>query len=58
MRNLGTTEEKMAVRFPLSFFNGNSDGYGNFPEISVHCVKVDGKSAPTRREIQPFTNSE
>jgi hypothetical protein len=30
MRNLGTTEETMAVRFPLSFFNGNSDGYGEF----------------------------
>lgn len=24
MRNLGATEEKMAARFPLSFFNGNS----------------------------------
>jgi hypothetical protein len=58
MRNLGTTEEKMAVRFPLSFFNGNSDGYGNFPEINAITVKVDGKTVPTKREIQPFTNSE
>jgi hypothetical protein len=32
MRNLGTAEENMQVRFPLSFFNGNSDGFGNFPE--------------------------
>ncbi|WKZ37820.1 MAG: hypothetical protein QY332_07715 [Anaerolineales bacterium] len=58
MRNLGTTEEKMAVRFPLSFFNGNSDGYGEFPEIPSIAVKVDGKSMPTRREIQPFAASE
>lgn len=58
MRNLSTTEEKMAVRFPLSFFNGNSDGYGNFPEINAITVKVDGKTVPTKREIQPFTNSE
>jgi hypothetical protein len=58
MRNLGTTEEKMAVRFPLSFFNGNSDGYGGFPEIASISVKVDGKSVSTRREVQPFTSSE
>lgn len=58
MRNLGTAEEKMAVRFPLSFFNGNSDGYGGFPEIPSITVKVDGKSVPTRREVQPFTSSE
>jgi hypothetical protein len=58
MRNLGTTEEKMAVRFPLSFFNGDSDGYGGFPEIPSIAVKVDGKNVPTRRENQPFFNSE
>jgi len=58
MRNLGTEAETMAVRFPLSFFNGNSDGYGGFPEIASITVKVDGKSVPTRREVQPFTSSE
>lgn len=58
MRNLGVQAETMAVRFPLSFFNGNSDGYGGFPEISSINVKVDGKSVSTRREIQPFTTSE
>lgn len=58
MRNLGAAEEKMDVRFPLSFFNGNSDGYGNFPEIDSIEVKVDGKSISIRREIQPFTASE
>ena len=58
MRNLGAQPETLAVRFPLSFFNGNSDGYGGFPEIPSITVKVDGKTVPTRREIQPFTSSE
>ncbi len=58
MRNLGAAEEKMAVRFPLSFFNGNSDGYFQFPEIDSIAVKVNGKNAPTRREMQPFAASE
>jgi len=58
MRNLGDTAEKMSARFPLSFFNGNSDGFGNFPEIAAITAKVNGKTVPTRREIQPFLNSE
>ncbi len=58
MRNLGAAEEKMAARFPLSFFNGNSDGFGNFPEIKQIAVKINGQSVSTRREIQPFFNSE
>ncbi len=57
MRNLGTVEETMNVRFPLSFFNGNSDGFGDFPEIDTIAVTVNGKSVPTRRETQPFLNS-
>ncbi|MBE7534441.1 MAG: hypothetical protein HS124_01745 [Anaerolineales bacterium] len=58
MRNLGAAEEKMAVRFPLSFFNGNSDGFNNFPEIKQIAVKINGQSVSTRREIQPSFNSE
>ncbi len=58
MRNLGTAEEDMQVRFPLSFFNGNSDGFGNFPEIDSIEVKVDGKNVPTKREEQPFVDTE
>ncbi|MBN8580537.1 MAG: hypothetical protein J0L96_07690 [Anaerolineae bacterium] len=57
MRNLGTVEETMNVRFPLSFFNGNSDGFGDFPEIDAIAVTVNGKSVSTRRESQPFLNS-
>ena len=58
MRNLGTAEESMAVRFPLSFFNGGSDGFFNFPEIPSIAVKVDGKFVPTRNEMQPFLSTE
>ena len=55
MRNLGTVEESMAVRFPLSFLYAD---LGGFPEIESIVVKVDGKTASTKREIQPFKNSE
>lgn len=58
MRNLGTVEERMAVRFPLSFFNGGSDGFFNFPEIPSIAVKVDGQFVPTRNEMQPFLSTE
>jgi hypothetical protein len=54
MRNLGGAEETMQARFPLTFFNGNSDGFGRFPEIAEIAVKVNGKSVSTRREMQPF----
>ena len=58
MRNLGTAEENMQVRFPLSFFNGNSDGFGNFPEIDSIAVKINGKTIQTKKENQPFFNSD
>ena len=54
MRNLGTEPETMDVRFPLSFFNGTSDGFGRFPEIEGIDVRVDGKRVATRNEVQPF----
>ncbi len=57
MQNLGVVEEKMDVRFPLSFFNGNSDGFGNFPEITQILVKVNGKAVSTHSEVQPFVNN-
>jgi len=58
MHNLGAQEEKMQARFPLSFFNGNSDGFGNFPEIKSIAVKINGAIMPTRREMQPFFDTE
>lgn len=57
MRNLGTTEESMQARFPLSFFGGDSDGFGNFPEIDQIAVKIDGNSVSTNRIMQPAISS-
>ncbi|GAP16288.1 tetratricopeptide repeat protein, partial [Levilinea saccharolytica] len=53
LRNLGSAEEKMTVRFPLSFWNGSSDGFGRFPEIRSIEVKVNNRSVPTRRVESP-----
>ena len=58
MRNLGSVEEKMQARFPLTFFNGSSDGFGNYPEIADIAVRVNGKAVSTRRELQPFLATE
>ncbi len=58
MRNLGTAEEVMQARFPLTFFDGNSDGFGNFPEIQDITVKVNGRTVPDHRELQPFLATE
>lgn len=58
MRNLGGVEEKMQARFPLTFFNGSSDGFGNFPEIADIAVRVNGRAVSTRRELQPFLATE
>ncbi len=57
MRNLGTAEEKMQARFPLSFFGGDSDGFGNFPEIEQIAVSVDGNSVATNRVMRPAMSS-
>ncbi len=56
MRNLGQAEEKMEVRFPLTFFNNQSDGFGNFPEIPDIQILVNGKAVSTHRIEADFTN--
>lgn len=53
MRNLGSVEEQLDVRFPLSFWDGASDGQGNYPEIREVTVRVDGATVPTRRVVAP-----
>lgn len=58
MRNLGTESETMQARFPLSFFSGSSDGFGNYPEIDGIAVKVNGDGVKTRREMQPALANE
>jgi hypothetical protein len=49
MRNLGTTSENMAVRFPISA----NDGRGQYPEITDLAVQVNGKQVPFLRAIYP-----
>ena len=50
MRNLGTADEQLDVRFPLVF--GESAYYREqFPEIQNIRVTVDGKSVATTRQL-------
>ena len=53
LRNLGGADEHMDVRFPLSFWNGESDGFSRYPEIADLKVKVNGVPAPTHRVTTP-----
>jgi hypothetical protein len=53
MHNLGQVEERMEVRFPLTFWDGSSDGSGNFPEIRDAKVFVAHRSVATRRVQGP-----
>ncbi len=49
MRNLGSAQERMQVRFPLTFWNNSSDGFGGYPEIPDIQIQVNGKIVPTQR---------
>ncbi|MBN1304124.1 MAG: hypothetical protein JXA13_06780 [Anaerolineales bacterium] len=48
MRNTGSNTESMEVRFPL----GQSDGWGEFPEIRNFGVKVNDKAVSYERKLQ------
>jgi len=52
MHNLGTEQETMQVRFPISANNG----WGDYPEITGVVVKVDGKTVPTTTASYPEPN--
>lgn len=52
MRNLGAAAETLAVRFPLTFWNGASDGFSNYPEIRDLKAYVNDKAVPTRRLVE------
>lgn len=47
MRNLGSAQERMAVRFPLGFSNGGP----RFPEIADLKVEVDGRPVATAKTL-------
>ena len=49
MRNTGSNEEKLAVRFPISA----NDGRFNVNEVKNLQVQVNGKTIPTRRITGP-----
>jgi hypothetical protein len=55
MRNLGAVDETLEVRFPLTFWDNQSDGFGNFPEISDIQIQVNGQTVRTRRLEADFT---
>ncbi len=60
MRNLGSSEERLTVRFPLSFWNDRAS-YRRYPEISEVKVEVNGQPVPTtntsvRDSITPWAN--
>jgi hypothetical protein len=49
MRNLGSSAENLAVRFPIAA----SDGFSSYPEIKNVGVKVNDKTTPYRRVLGP-----
>src|SRR5512134_2463381 len=49
MHNLGTAEESMAVRFPIS----SNDRRGEYPEIGNLLITVDGQRVQYRRASYP-----
>jgi len=49
MRNLGSNDESMAARFPIS----SDNGYGKYPEITDLVIKVNGKQVSYRRTSYP-----
>jgi tetratricopeptide (TPR) repeat protein len=55
MRNLGDSEENIEVRFPLTFFDGNDNGFGNFTEIADIHIEVNGQTVSTRRIESSYT---
>jgi len=53
MRNHGSTDERLKVRFPLAEPYGMGDGWGNQPEIGDLRIKVDGAAREYHRELMP-----
>jgi len=49
MRNLGSSDESMAARFPIS----SNNGFGKFPEITDIVIMVNGRQVSYRRVNYP-----
>ncbi|HUH98833.1 MAG TPA: hypothetical protein VLZ89_15840 [Anaerolineales bacterium] len=54
MRNLGSNDESMAARFPISADNG----FGQYPEITNLAITVNGKKISYRRASYPDVRSQ
>jgi hypothetical protein len=57
LRNLGTTVERMQVRFPLMDPSGMGDGFGRYPEIQDIQIRVNEKPVSTKRITTPTPNT-
>ena len=49
MRNLGSSDESMAARFPIS----SNNGFGKYPEITDIVIKINGRQVSYRRANYP-----
>ena len=49
MRNLGSSDENMAARFPIS----SNNGFGKYPEITDIVIKINGRQVSYRRANYP-----
>jgi len=54
MRNGGSADESMTVRFPINDPGGNGDGFGGQPEIRNVAIKVNG--SPVRTSVVTTPN--
>ena len=54
LRNQGTAEERMAVRFPLEEPSGMGDGYGRRAQVQNLAVAIGGQAVPWREIQEPF----
>lgn len=53
MENQSDQAETLLVRFPLTFWDGASDGFYRYPEITDLQVRVNGTTRSTRRVTTP-----
>jgi tetratricopeptide (TPR) repeat protein len=58
MHNLGSDIETMFVRFPLTFWNGASDGFWSYPELSDIQFSVGGETVGWQRVTTPNPQNE
>jgi hypothetical protein len=56
MNNQGSAEEQMDVRFPLTFWDGRDNGFGDFPEIKDFQAQVNGQQAATHRSVEKYSS--